>query len=316
MNLRLGSLGLMVTDKRIGVLMGGVSSEREISIRSGEAIHNALKEMGYDSVAIDAGKDVAEAIKREKIKVAFVALHGGWGENGAIQGLLEVMEIPYTGSGVLASALAMDKVSSRKILEQEGLNVPPYIVLDEKDSKLKVKDLKLKTPLVIKPSKEGSSVGVSVIYKIEELKGAVEKSFDYGDRVIIEDFINGKEIHVGVLGDRALGAIEVRPKEGFYSYEAKYTPGLTDYIYPPDLTDEEYRYALESALKAHISLGCDGATRVDIMVDKDGTPYVLEVNTLPGMTATSLLPKIAKGAGIGFGELVEKILEMALKNSE
>lgn len=293
--------------------MGGTSSEREVSLRSGKAIYDALKEMGYDAVAIDVGKDVVDVIRKEGIGVAFIALHGGWGENGAIQGLLEIMEISYTGSGILASALAMDKVASRKIFEQHGLKVPSYIVLDKKDFRLKTQDSRLKTPLVIKPSSEGSSIGVSIVYKIEELGEAIEKAFWYDDRVIMEDFIDGKEIHVGILGDRALGAIEVRPKQGFYSYEAKYTQGLTDYIYPPELNDREYNESLEAGLKAHIALGCDGATRVDLRVDKKGIPYILEVNTLPGMTATSLLPKIAKGAGIDFNELIEKILELALK---
>lgn len=301
----------MVTDKKIGVLMGGLSSEREISIRSGKAIHNALKEMGYDSVTIDAGKDIAEVIRREKIEVAFIALHGGWGENGALQGLLEVIGIPYTGSGVLASALAMDKITSRRIFKEQGLKIPHYFVL-EKDSRLKTQDLGLKMPLVVKPSSEGSSIGVSVLYKSEELEEAIERAFHYSERVIVEEFIEGKEIHIGILGDRVLGGIEVRPRQGFYSYEAKYTPGLTDYIYPPELVDKEYKECLESGLRAHIALGCEGATRVDLRVNREGIPYILEVNTLPGMTETSLLPKIAKGAGIGFNELVEKILELAL----
>lgn len=310
----------MITDKRIGVLMGGISSERVVSIRSGEAIYGALKEMGYDSVAIDAGRDLAYAIRDEKVEVAFIALHGGWGEDGAVQGLFEVIGIPYTGSGVLASALAMDKVASRRIFEQQGLKVPPYIVLDKKDLTLKqiqgkIQDSGLRTPLVIKPSSEGSSIGVNIIYREEELDGSIHNAFSYGDRVIIEKFIEGKEIHAGILGDKALGAIEVRPKQGFYSYEAKYTPGLTDYICPPDLRNKEYNTCLESALRAHITLGCEGTTRVDLRVDRDGTHYVLEVNTLPGMTATSLLPKIAQGAGIGFNDLVERILELALKKN-
>lgn len=303
----------MLTDKRIGVLMGGISSEREVSLRSGKAIYNALKEMGYDAVTIDVGMDVVDVIKKEKIELAFIALHGGWGENGAIQGLLEIMDIPYTGSGILASALAMDKVSSRKIFEQHELKVPSYIVLDNKYSILKAHNSGHKLPLVIKPSSEGSSIGVSIVYKKEELKVAIETAFRYGDRVIIEDFIDGKEIHVGILGDRALGAIEIRPKQGFYSYEAKYTQGLTDYIYPPELNDKEYNESLEAGLKAHIAIGCEGATRVDLRVDREGIPYILEVNTLPGMTAMSLLPKIAQGAGIDFNELVEKILDLMLK---
>lgn len=303
----------MVTDKKIGILMGGISPERDVSLRSGKSIYNALNEIGYDSVAIDVGRDVGDTIKSERIEVAFIALHGGWGENGAIQGLLEIMGIPYTGSGILASALAMDKVSSRKILEQQGLKVPPYIVLNKKDTRPRTQDPRLKPPLVVKPSSEGSSIGVSVLHKIEELEEAVENAFIYGERVIVEDFIHGKEIHVGILGDKALGAIEVRPKQGFYSYEAKYTEGLTDYICPADLSDGEYNETLESALKAHIALGCGGATRVDLRVSREGIPYILEVNTLPGMTATSLLPKIAQRAGIGFNELVEKILELALK---
>lgn len=293
--------------------MGGISSEREVSLRSGKAIYDALRGLGYNAAAIDVGRDVIDVIKKSGIEVAFIALHGGWGENGAIQGLLEIMEIPYTGSGILASALAMDKASSRKIFEEQGLKVPSYIILDRKHSILKAHNSGHKFPLVIKPSSEGSSIGVSIVYKKEELMGAIETAFLYGERIVVEDFIEGREIHVGVLGEKALGAIEVRPKKGFYSYEAKYTHGLTDYIYPPDLTDKEYSDCLEAGLMAHIALGCDGATRVDLMVGREGIPYILEVNTLPGMTSTSLLPKIAQGAGISFNELVEKVLEMAMK---
>jgi len=300
---------------KVGVIAGGISSERDVSLRSGQAVFNALKELGYNVVFIDANIDICEKIKKEKIDIAFLVLHGGWGENGAVQGMLEVMGIPYTGSGVLASALAMDKEATKKIFLYHNIPVPPFKVINiEEYKKLNIKEIFL--PCVVKPSQEGSSVGVNIVKKEEDLKSALDKAFKYGDRVIIEKFIEGKEIHIGVLGNKALGGVEVRPKQGFYSYEAKYTKGLTDYILPPEIDKYLYEKLMDLGLKAHKALGCKGGTRVDMLIDKEGNPYVLEINTIPGMTETSLLPKIATLSGYDFKSLVKEILELAIKENE
>ncbi len=299
----------LVTKKRIGVLMGGLSSERDVSIRSGLAIYQSLQELGYNSVLIDVNRDVVNALKKEKVKLAFLALHGGIGENGAMQGLLEVLGIPYTGSGVLASALAMDKEASKKIFAYHGIPMAPFIVVGA--TRRVAPEFEL--PWVVKPAAEGSSIGVNIVKEENGLNACLEKAFSFGQRVIIEKFIKGKEIHIGVLGDKALGGVEVRPSLEFYNYEAKYTSGLTDYIIPPEIDGATYGNAKAMALKAHLALGCSGATRVDFIIDESNTPFVLEVNTLPGMTTTSLLPKIAGYAGLSFNDLVEEILRLALK---
>jgi D-alanine-D-alanine ligase len=310
-----------ITTKRIGVLMGGESSERDISIRSGLAIYQGLQELGYNAVPIDISKDIVNTLKKEKIKLAFLALHGGIGENGAIQGMLEVLGIQYTGSGVLASALAMDKEVSKKIFIYHGLPVAPFSVISRKskvksqktaDFQLPAVDFSL--PWVVKPVEEGSSIGVSMVKEEKDLSSALEKAFSLGQRVMIEKFITGKEIHIGVLGHKVLGGVEVRPSLEFYNYEAKYTSGLTDYIIPPEIDETTYERAKDVALKAHMALGCSGASRVDLRIDESSNvPNILEVNTLPGMTTTSLLPKIAKSAGLSFNNLIEEIIRLALK---
>jgi D-alanine-D-alanine ligase len=304
----------MLTEMRIGVLMGGRSAEREVSLRSGNAVYTALKGLGYDAVAIDTDSEICEALRREKIKIAFIALHGGDGENGAVQGMLEVLGIPYTGSGVLASALAMDKEASKKIFLCHNIPVPPFVVLKAKSIDSSHVDFLM--PWVVKPATEGSSIGVSIIKDEREIRPAVEKAFSLGNRVIIEKYIEGKEVHIGILNDRVLGGVEVRPSLEFYSYEAKYHAGLTEYILPPEINSETYERAKETALSAHIALGCRGATRVDLRIDGEGNPYVLEVNTIPGMTETSLLPKIAGLAGLDFPALIEEMFRSVLDESK
>jgi D-alanine-D-alanine ligase len=302
---------------KVGVIAGGISSEREVSLRSGQAVFNALKELGLNAVFIDAGKDLCEKIKEEKIDIAFLVLHGGWGENGAVQGMLEVMGIPYTGSGVLSSALAMDKEATKKIFIYHGIPVPPFkVVYKQEYFSLSFNLEPLNFPIVVKPAEEGSSVGVNIVKNEVELKSALENAFKYGQRAILEKFIEGREIHIGVLGDKALGGVEVRPKKGFYDYESKYTKGLTEYILPPEINNDLYEKLKDLGLKAHKALGCKGGTRVDMIVDSNGNPYVLEVNTIPGMTETSLLPKISQLSGYDFKGLVKEILELALKENE
>jgi D-alanine-D-alanine ligase len=304
-------------DWKIGVLMGGTSSEREVSLKSGSAIYRALKSLKYHVTSVDVGDDICAALKKKKIEAAFIALHGGHGENGALQGMLEVMDIPYTGSGILASALAMDKEASKKVFQYHGLPVPPFVVVSRTDFKSIFKKgagskgtLKTGFPLpwVVKPVSEGSSIGVEIVKSAESLKGVMNKAFSYGDKVIVERFIDGREVQIGILNDKVLGGVEVRPSLEFYNYEAKYTAGLTEYILPPKLGRKIYERAKRVAISAHIALGCSGATRVDLIIDREGNPYVLEVNTIPGMTETSLLPKIAQSAGLSFPALLEEIL--------
>src|SRR4030066_2202885 len=300
----------MLTEMKIGVLMGGRSAEREVSLRSGNAVYTALKGLGYDAVAIDTDSEICEALRRERIKIAFIALHGGDGENGAVQGMLEVLGIPYTGSGVLASALAMDKETSKKIFLCHNIPMPPFVVLSrgQKAKSIDSSHVDFLMPWVVKPATEGSSIGVSIIKDEREIRPAVEKAFFLGNRVIIEKYIEGKEVHIGILNDRELGGAEESPSLEFYSYEAKYTAGRTEYILPPEIDSKAYERAKTAAISAHIALGCKGATRVDLMVDAEGNPYVLEVNTIPGMTEMSLLPKIASLAGFDFPALIEEII--------
>lgn len=312
----------MITNKRIGVLAGGISAEREVSLRSGNAIYKTLLNLGYDAVFIDVLDNVCENLKKEGIELAFLALHGGYGENGSIQGLLEVMGIPYTGSGVLSSAIAMDKEASKKIFIYHDIPVAPFAVIrrDQLGERINpqmitaIVDFPL--PWVIKPVAEGSSIGVTIIKGEEDLNEAVQSAFSYGKKIIIERYIKGKEVQIGVLGQCVLGGVEVRPSTEFYSYEAKYTPGLTEYILPPEIDEYAYETLKNIALKAHNALGCKGATRVDFILDESNEPYILEVNTIPGMTETSLLPKIAKLSGLDFPDLIEEILRQALTDRD
>jgi D-alanine-D-alanine ligase len=315
--------------RKIGVLLGGLSAEREVSLRSGKAVFKALKSIGYNVVAIDAKGDFYAKLKKQKIEQVFIALHGGHGENGAVQGMLEIMGIPYTGSGVLASSLAMDKVASKKIFLYHQIPVPEFSIAERSavSSQRPVKNAsqiirlsgpagagayesrgKLGLPVVVKPSTEGSSVGVEIVKDAKSYQRALKKAFAYGDTVLIEKYIRGQEVQIAILDDKVLGGVEVRPSDEFYSYKAKYTAGLTQYIFPPELDKKTYGKAEKAALTAHQALGCSGATRVDLIIDRHNNPYVLEVNTIPGMTETSLLPKIAKNAGLEFPELIRRIL--------
>jgi D-alanine-D-alanine ligase len=292
--------------KKIGVLLGGVSAEREVSLRSGKAVCKALKSIGYNVVAIDAKGDFYAKLKKQKIEQVFIALHGGHGENGAVQGMLEIMNIPFTGSGVLASALAMDKVASKKIFLYHRIPVPAFTIIERLTKNASPGSLKL--PVVVKPSTEGSSVGVAIVKDWKAFQAALKKAFVYSKTVLVEEYIRGQEVQIALLDDKVLGGVEVRPSDEFYSYKAKYTAGRTQYIFPPQLDSKTYRSAEKAALAAHQALGCSGATRVDLIIDRKKRPYVLEVNTIPGMTETSLLPKIAKNAGLEFPELIRRIL--------
>ncbi len=292
---------------RIGVLMGGPSAEREVSLRSGRAIKDALTARGYKVTALETWLPTRQELKSAGMDVAFIALHGTFGEDGQIQSILEELKIPYTGSKVKASRLGMDKVASRKLFKKAQLNVPDCHVI--KNGARTRKDLW--TPLVIKPSAQGSSVGVSIIDSLGELENAVAGAFMFGERVILEKFIPGKELTVGILEDNALPVVQVVPKRRYYDEVAKYTVGMTEYLCPAPISAKEAKLAQEAAIKAHKALGCTSYSRVDMIIDNGGKVFVLEVNTLPGMTELSLLPKAAKAAGIDFPELCDKMLDSA-----
>jgi D-alanine-D-alanine ligase len=298
-----------IKKKKIGVMMGGLSREREISLRTGKAILKALLERGYHASSIDVGQDIAETLVKEKIEMAFIALHGRFGEDGTIQGMLELMRIPYTGSGVLASALALNKIMAKKVFFCENIPTPTYeVFLREEIEKKMPKATSIPIPLIIKPAREGSTIGVSIVREEGELGSALMEAGKYDEEILVEEFMKGKEITVGILEDIPLPVIEIAPKSGFYDFRSKYTRGETDYIIPARISREKYLYAQEISLKAFRVLGCSGCGRVDLMTDENENPFVIDVNTMPGMTETSLLPKAASYAGISFEDLVERIL--------
>jgi D-alanine-D-alanine ligase len=305
----------MTQKKHIAVLMGGWNSEREVSLRSGEATYQALISLGYQATKIDFSRKIVEDLERIKPDVVFNALHGQYGEDGSIQGLLDVLNIPYTHSGVMASAVCMDKILNRKICATVGVKSPHYEILKKGEAAENKKKLfAVGKPFVIKPVNEGSSVGVEVIlsnmpFNLEEYE------WKYGDEMIIEKYIAGQEIQVAVMDNKALGAIEVRPHGLFYDYKCKYTAGMTDYIMPAEISAEKYAEILDLAERCHKVVACRGVSRIDfILNNKDGGDnefYLLESNTHPGFTATSLVPKIAKHVGISFEEIVEFLVKTA-----
>lgn len=302
---------------RIGVLMGGPSSEREISLKSGKAVYEALTQLRLDAVCVDIKTDRKNENLRlldsHKIDCAFLALHGRFGEDGQMQKILENLKIPYTGSGVRASKLAMDKIASRRIFESARVCVPAYKVIKRKQLKafLTRKAGSLTYPLVIKPAAHGSSIGLSIIDKPQGLEDALQEAFRFDERAVIEEYIKGRELTVGILNDRALPVIEVIPKNEFFDFEAKYQPGLTEYVVPAKLKESLAQRVKKAALLCHKLLGCSGCSRVDIILSCDDKPFVLEVNTIPGLTNTSLLPKAAGITGIDFTNLCLTLIKLA-----
>jgi len=293
--------------KKIAVLMGGPSAEREVSLRTGQAVLKALLAGGFRAVEIDAGRDLPERLTAVGAEVAFVALHGRFGEDGTVQGLLEVMGIPYTGSGVLASSLAMDKIATKKILLQHELPTPAYVALRKGEDVREFLAQCRHFPLVVKPSREGSTIGISIVRDPADLPAALEEAFRHDREVLVEDYIPGQELTVGVLDGEPLPIIEIVPQGGFYDYQAKYTAGRTEYLLPARLDAAVYERLQQAAVAAFRALNCAGAARVDFRL-KEREFFCLEVNTIPGMTETSLLPKAAASAGIDFGALVQRIL--------
>jgi len=304
--------------KRVGILMGGLSGEREVSLRTGEGVATALEERGHDVVRIVISPEspsVDELVRQARIDVAFIALHGRGGEDGCVQGLLEWMGIPYTGSSVIASALAMDKLKAKELFRLHNVPTPPYYVATARElgtlADLQELHASFGFPVVVKPRGEGSSLGVSRANSLEELDKAIRMALEFDETVLVERFVRAMEVHVGVLDGRVLGAIEIVPKSGVYDYHAKYTAGATEYISPPRLSSTRIRGVVNLAERAVRALGCSGAVRVDLLVTEGENEYVLELNTLPGMTPTSLLPQIASSAGIDYGSLCEAILGTA-----
>ncbi|MBI5144754.1 MAG: D-alanine--D-alanine ligase [Candidatus Omnitrophica bacterium] len=306
---------------KIGVLMGGPSTEREISFKSGKAVFAVLKEAGLDAVPIDIETDDKEKnislIKSYHIDCAFLALHGRFGEDGTIQEILQGIRMPYTGSGVKASKLAMDKIASRKIFAQNNLPVPRYKLL-AKDSYNPdyISENNFSLPAVIKPATHGSSIGLSIIEHKNDLTKAAELAFQFDERVIIEEYLKGREVTVGILDRQALPVIEIIPKKRFFDYEAKYTNGMTDYIAPAQLPDSIAKMIQAVALSADQLLDCYGCSRVDMILGENGIPYILEVNSIPGMTENSLLPKAARICGIDFTRLCLRLIELAYEKTK
>lgn len=301
--------------KRIGVLAGGWSSEREISLLSGRNIYNSLKRQGFDAVFIDVDHNFMERLKEEKIDVAFVILHGKPGEDGTVQGVLELLSIPYTGSGVEASAISMDKFTTKKLFEAHKIPTPAYIFIPKDSSledKLKEAEERFGFPMVLKPRGEGSSVGVRIIKDPASLRrDSKEAKEKFGD-IILEKYIRGMIATVGILNERPLPILEIIPKhQEFYNYKAKYTKGETEFIIPARLERDIYEKVQSLALAAHKAIGCWGFSRVDLIVEENTRPYLLEVNSIPGMTELSDLPAEASYEGMSYDELVFEILKSA-----
>lgn len=302
--------------KRVAVLYGGWNSEREVSLKSGQASYDALIKLGYDAVKIDFGRDIVDRLKEVKPDVVFNALHGQYGEDGRIQGLLDILNIPYTHSGIIASAISMDKILTKNICSAYGVLSPKFAVIKKGDDQNNKRILfeEIGKPFVIKPVFEGSSVGVQVI--LQNMPFDYE-SFDwkYGNEMIVEKYIAGQEVQVAIMDNKALGVIEVRPKKLFYDYECKYTPGMTEYVMPAQIPAEKYDEIMDLALRCHKVVGCSGVSRIDFIYNsKDGGDnnfYFLEINTHPGFTPLSLVPKIAAYVGISFEQIVEYLVSNA-----
>jgi D-alanine-D-alanine ligase len=304
---------------RVALLSGGISSERDVSLHSGEQVYEALDKDKYNIQRYDPQTDLPRLIKdAAQIDVALIILHGPYGEDGTVQGLLDLLHIPYQGSGVLGSSLAMNKAATKQMYEKAGIPGPPYVIYDRNDTvdaDACAKQLGL--PLVVKPVVGGSSVGMSIVRSVSDLQSAVEKAFEFDSTVMVEAYIDGVELTGGVIGNRELEAfpiIEIIPDKthDFFDYEAKYTAGVTREICPARIDEELTLQAQTYAKNAHQSLFCRGYSRTD-MILKDRQLYVLETNTIPGMTATSLFPQAAQTAGVSFTRLLDKLIELGLE---
>jgi len=303
----------------LALISGGISSEREVSLSSGDQVYDALDKNRYDIRRYDPQSDLPRLVQDAPgIDVALIILHGPYGEDGTLQGMLDLLGIPYQGAGVLGSAVAMNKLASKQLYEKAGIPVPSYIVLERRDTDVAGTTVeRLGLPLVVKPNGGGSSIGMSIVRKIDDLVPALEKGFDFDDTLILEELIEGTELTVGVLGNRqleALPVIEIIPDEryDFFDYEAKYTAGATREICPARIADSLAQKVQSYALMAHRSLFLDGYSRTDMIAGKKGV-FVLETNTIPGMTATSLLPQAAAAAGMSFSRLLDRLVELGIE---
>ena len=308
---------------RIGVLMGGRSLERDISLRSGRRVSHALTELGYDVCELDVDEKLVPLLVNESPDLVYIALHGKFGEDGTVQELLEILDIPYTGPGVFSSAIGFNKPLSKEILQRQDIPTPPFFVLSEATflemgayHALEAVGEKLGFPLVVKPAAQGSALGVKVASSQEELPLAVQSALHYDDRVLLEKFIKGTEVAASILGNESLEAlplVETVPHSGFFDFDSRYTPGMTEYYCPARLGEDISQRAIDFALRTHRALGCLNVSRVDIIVDEEGVPQVLELNISPGMTDTSLLPLAAEAAGMDFKDLVERLVKLAME---
>lgn len=298
----------MLKNQKIAVLMGGVSSEREISLKSGKAVSESLARRGYNVTAIDVDRNLAAKLKRHGVTVAFIALHGRWGEDGTVQGLLEIMGIPYTGSGVLGSSLAMDKAVMKLLLQSVGIPTPVWCVVENGKN-----TVKLPLPFVVKPANEGSTIGISIVREKKEIGPALALARKYDRKVVAERYVEGDEITVAIVNGEALPVVQVKPAKGFYDFEAKYTKGMTEYLVPAKIAEKVAKEASDIAVKVYQVFELAGCARIDMLVE-EGVPQVIDINTSPGMTETSLVPKAWNHLGRTFDDLVEAILmEAALR---
>jgi D-alanine-D-alanine ligase len=306
-----------IMTEKVAVLLGGTSAEREVSLLSGQAVLAGLKDAGINAHAVDTRDVSVTTLKEEGFTKIFIALHGRGGEDGTLQGVLEFLGLPYTGSGVMASALTMDKLRTKQVWQAVGLPVSPYVALDRRQysetaaNALLAKFTHLGLPLIVKPSREGSSVGMSKVNTLSELPAALEEAFRHDDDILVEKWLSGPEYTVAILGDEVLPSIRIQPAGTFYDYEAKYLSDDTQYFCPSGLPDEQEQALAGLAMAAYRAVGCSGWGRVDFMLDSDGAFYLLEVNTSPGMTSHSLVPMAARQRGLTFSQLVVKILELA-----
>lgn len=294
--------------KRTAVLMGGLSAEREVSLKTGGAVLKALLASGCNAVGVDVGQNLPAQLQQAEAELAFICLHGRYGEDGTVQGLLEMLQIPYTGSGVMASSMAIDKVISKQIMLYHEISTPGFVAYRNGEDKKALLARCRHFPLVVKPAREGSTIGLTIAHDSKQLEAGLDEALQHDELVLIEDYIRGDEVTVAVLNGEPLPIIKIVPKSGLYDYESKYTPGKTEYILPAPLEAVLYNRLQECAVDACRAMSCRGAARVDFMV-REREFFCLEVNTIPGMTETSLLPKAAAEAGISFEELAMRILE-------
>jgi len=309
---------------KIAVLYGGVSGEREVSLSSGKGIMEALRKNGHDVTGIDFNPKNLEAVLHLDVDLVFIGLHGKYGEDGCVQGLLDMLDIPYVGSGVLASALAMSKSKAKQSFEAAGIPTAKsemFSLLKDTDITAAIQSIQAnwQTPFVIKPNREGSTLGLTIVRDLNDIEAAVKYAAKSDSEILVEDFIAGLELTVPVLGEmgqeRALPVIEIVPKNGFYDYESKYAPGGSEHIVPARI-DADLAAAIQAfAVKAHQALGCRTYSRVDFLLTEAGNPYILEVNTLPGMTPTSLFPDAAKAEGITYEEMIETFVQLSLSQT-